>query len=273
MRPSSNLIPFINNQTIIQFTSITCTYNNKTYTLNKEFLKRLVKSNALTSLYKKCLKWQSINKTSEQTKETFCSFIDGVQLYFTNLGQKALGATISSGIIFIHEKYFNNINEEVEEPENIQSLAAIVTIVLHEFAHCILRIMRENISFYVNTEEKEIEATLKRSNSEVTLPKKSLKKLKQSESSQCLMIKKPTMKEIGNYFDKLLYGTLPNLYVEDSLFILNLRNYNYDYDTFNREFNVCREFAPNTKISSLPLKQTGDGSLSLEGKCFFELFR
>lgn len=138
------------------------------------------------------------NKIIDQTiKDILLPFLDNVKIYRAKLGIKLAAVTIFNLNIILNNSIFNFDNEIVRK-------AYLITTLLHELCHCIMRLFKRDQN--------------KTNNFYDTL-----------EKDGC--------NESGNYYESLLFNNQE--YAEiDSLYLLDLKNWSHSAQTFLKNYQT-----------------------------------
>lgn len=210
----------------LEFQDIIFSHKRKNYCINKEYLIKLISTPAILECYQKTLKWQDISASTQEIHAHLMHFIKNSNVYYISLPDNVLGCTIFDGTIFINSKFWTDISQNKKKV--IQPVTGIITTLLHEYSHCIFRLLRgDNIDFYQNTKEKKIDKEIKEK-----------------------------IKDIGDAFDYFLYKNLDYVYLSDCEYIINIDNYQ-DLEKFTQTLLEKREkIRFNERRSMYKFKQT-----------------
>jgi len=158
------------------------------------------------------------------------------------LPKEILGVTLFNGQLFINRKYYDMPYFYIK-----QKNAIILTILIHELAHILRRILIDG-NFFNSTKE---------------FTKFSIRFL-----------------DLGDYLDYLLYGKFEIMHEPDAVYILQENSWEgkYGFEQFKKDFIKNKRAIPqNQKRNGFLLKQIGDnigfGGVSRRGFCGFALMR
>ena len=114
----------------------------------KEDILYILTSQPILECYKELFTLQGIQTTEELIKEEIIQYLkDSAHFLVSELASNTYGFTIYSGTVVINKQCFSKTL-----PETIQNCFAITTII-HEMAHVLLRRMRTETNYYLNTKE------------------------------------------------------------------------------------------------------------------------
>ena len=114
----------------------------------KEDILYILTSQPILECYKELFTLQGIQTTEELIKEEIIQYLkDSAHFLVSELASNTYGFTIYSGTVVINKQCFSKTL-----PETIQNCFAITTII-HEMANVLLRRMRTETNYYLNTKE------------------------------------------------------------------------------------------------------------------------
>ena len=255
LRTKGNLIKKVDINSLIQ---IHCE-------LPSDTLQKIAISPIYLDAYQKVLSYQDIEKSKEEIQKKVLEIISELEVYQAPLIKNICGCTIYSGKVFIRQRYVNSITKK--KSKKIQALASIISTILHEIMHIILRKFHQTEDYYISTMPQEINS----------------RKIKDS----------------GTMIDLTIFNGFSYLFYDDAKFLLNPLNYNLKTETFKEKFLEIRkekrkdkEFAKKEKytltkviddedssepeeleIDSNSSDNESDGEFYYKGICKFEYSR
>lgn len=137
-------------------------FNEELSILNRDDLKYIVGSQPILEVYNEALKIQGIATTTETIKIILDDFITNMKVYVIDI--KEFGFTLYNGNIFLREDMVSDVRE------SYGNAGCTLLTLIHEFGHCIKRLLVEDSNFYLNTETMIVneanEIVLKQNNEE-----------------------------------------------------------------------------------------------------------
>ena len=92
------------------------------------------------------MSYQDIEKSKEEIQKKVLEIISELEVYQAPLIKNICGYTIYTGKVFIRQRYVNSITKK--KSKKIQALASIISTILHEIMHIILRKFHQTEDYY-----------------------------------------------------------------------------------------------------------------------------
>ena len=200
---------------------------------NKNDILFVLTSKPVIEAYLKMLETQNINTSEEQIKTQINAYLSDTSKFFLiTMPIGIYGLTIYNGMIFCNKRYLNK-----EHPFPFELKQALMVIAfIHEMAHVLVRTMRSNMNYYLNTDN-------------------------------CI-VNGGKNDEAGLIVENLLFIVVDNLNVCHCRYVLDKKNYHKSLDLYQKGFSY-RHYE-GIHLQMYKLRQSQGPTLYYIGRCGFQ---
>ena len=224
--------------------------NGDKFQLNKEMIKKYLKSEAIISAVKEILsifKDEKLNKVDKKVlEEKGDEYMNNTLFYSMKLNDKLFVFTIYNKSVFINDKYIK-IALDKKNKQSLSAIAIILTTIFHEYIHYLIRVLpdkKPSNNYFLKTKHR-----MKNNNNK-------------------------TINESGDSFDRLLIGSYNGFYSLDSEYLLDIKNYGVSFQLFYKGFieNNTNNKGKLDDESFLKRSTLDDSTFLKRPRCLFSFF-
>lgn len=222
----------LKNKNVVPFQEFQLQVDEKHFSIDLDYIKSIMKSDAVVDAYYQMLCIQKllgddIDESKEIIKNAIDNIFSYIRFYFINLNNNVEGITNFRGMTFITRDYYENIINNVY---SLQYTAWIIITIIHELSHHLIRELRQSTNFYISTER----------------------------AIQCQIKYNLDKKESGNIVEHFLFDNSQELFYQDSLYVITLKNYaNKTSSSFKKKFISLQDSSIKSLIYGVKCKKNG----------------
>ena len=229
--PTLMNILLLKNKNVLPFQEFQLEVNEKHFSIDIDYIKSITKSDAVVDAYYQMLCIQNflgdINESKQIIKNAIDNIFSYINFYFVNLNNNLDGITNFRGMTFITRDYYDNIINNVY---SLQYTAWIIITIIHELSHHLIRELQQSSNFYLKTER----------------------------TNQCPIKYNLDKKESGNIVEHFLFDNSQELFYQDSLYIITLKNYsNKTSSSFKKSFIRFQDNSRKSLLYGVKCKKNG----------------